>query len=528
MKSGLVLLSIASVSLLSACGGGSSGGAGNSAPQVSNLQVVDENGGGLAIGDTLRAKYTYSDAEGDVEGESVITWLRDGVAITGATGKTYVLTLADIGKKISFSVLAKALTGTLEGTLTLENAAPTATNVALSGTTTVGQTLTGTYTYADADSDAQGTSTFRWLRNDVAVSGATSATYTLTAADLGATIKFAVTPVAAAGTTTGTEVTSAASATIIATTPATVQISGKVEFQRILDKTTGLDYTNPVVSPVRKAKVEALNGAGTILTSATTDTSGNYTLTVNSNTDVKIRVKAEMPDYQLTVVDNTSSGALYSLDGSLTSSGTANSTRDLLATSGWNGTAYSSNADRKAAPFAILDSMYLSSKKIQDANPAATFVALPVNWSVNNVPSGGNKALGQISTSHYSAGNLYILGKENTDTDEFDDHVMIHEWGHYFEDKFSRSDSIGGSHGDGDILDIRLAFGEAWGNALSGMVTDDPMYIDTTGNAQSITATSRASASWSRSRARSPRRCARCARTCRVRSAMPAAGCWRI
>jgi len=56
---------------------------------------------------------------------------------------------------------------------------------------------------------------------------------------------------------------------------------------------------------------------------------------------------------------------------------------------------------------------------------------------------------------------------------------MIHEWGHYFEAKFSRADSIGGNHGSGDHLDIRLAFGEGWGNALSAMVTDDPLYYDT-------------------------------------------------
>jgi hypothetical protein len=56
---------------------------------------------------------------------------------------------------------------------------------------------------------------------------------------------------------------------------------------------------------------------------------------------------------------------------------------------------------------------------------------------------------------------------------------MIHEWGHYFEAKFSRADSIGGGHAAGDHLDIRLAFGEGWGNALSGIVTDDPIYFDT-------------------------------------------------
>src|SRR5690606_20790382 len=55
----------------------------------------------------------------------------------------------------------------------------------------------------------------------------------------------------------------------------------------------------------------------------------------------------------------------------------------------------------------------------------------------------------------------------------------------YFEAKFSRSDSVGGPHGGGDLLDMRVTFGEGWGNALAGMVRDDPIYADTEGVQQS-------------------------------------------
>jgi hypothetical protein len=68
---------------------------------------------------------------------------------------------------------------------------------------------------------------------------------------------------------------------------------------------------------------------------------------------------------------------------------------------------------------------------------------------------------------------------DGDDTEEFDDHVIAHEWGHYFEDKFSRSDSIGGAHGIGDLLDMRVAFGEGFATALSGIALDDPNYCDT-------------------------------------------------
>ncbi len=99
------------------------------------------------------------------------------------------------------------------------NTAPTASNVSISddngGEAVAGDDLTGNYTYADTEGDAEGTSTFRWLRDGAAISGATAASYTLTAADAPSQITFEVTPVAATGSATGTSVTSAALATVV-------------------------------------------------------------------------------------------------------------------------------------------------------------------------------------------------------------------------------------------------------------------------------------------------------------------------
>ncbi len=73
-----------------------------------------------------------------------------------------------------------------------------------------------------------------------------------------------------------------------------------------------------------------------------------------------------------------------------------------------------------------------------------------------------------------------MLSAEVTeDTDEFDQHVIAHEFGHYIEANFSRADNIGGAHGIGDKLDIRVAFGEGFGYAFSAMVLNDPVAVDT-------------------------------------------------
>jgi hypothetical protein len=228
-----------------------------------------------------------------------------------------------------------------------------------------------------------------------------------------------------------------------------------------------------------------------VVASTTTDDNGKYSLTdLPKDTEVKIRVYAELlksgiGGWSVKVVDNTSGGSQYVIEGSLTSTGSSNTRRNLHASSGWD--SYSYNKIRDAAPFAILGSIYQSIEKVLKADSTATFPPLVVNWSENNKAVGGSIADGQIGTSHYNFddGALYILGDAGSDTDEYDNHIIIHEWGHYFESKFSRADSIGGAHTTGDRLDIRLAFGEGWGNAWSAIATDDPIYYDTLGTGQS-------------------------------------------
>jgi hypothetical protein len=102
------------------------------------------------------------------------------------------------------------------------NSAPVASSVSISGTPQSGTPLGASYGYGDADGDAEGASTFRWVRNstNTGVSGGstvgTSATYTPVTADVGAYLYFCVTPVATAGTSTGAEACSAATAAVIA------------------------------------------------------------------------------------------------------------------------------------------------------------------------------------------------------------------------------------------------------------------------------------------------------------------------
>jgi hypothetical protein len=162
--------------------------------------------------------------------------------------------------------------------------------------------------------------------------------------------------------------------------------------------------------------------------------------------------------------------------------GSANLTRNLHAPSGWSGTAYT--ATRSAAPFAILDIVYDAVALVLTAAPSTAFPALELHWSPQNVPVVGTEP-GEIGSSRFNTDSgIFLLGGAGQDTDEYDRHVIAHEFGHYLEHRFSRSDSIGGPHTLTDQLDMRLAFGEAWGNAFAAMVTGDGVYVDSFGASQ--------------------------------------------
>lgn len=79
--------------------------------------------------------------------------------------------------------------------------------------------------------------------------------------------------------------------------------------------------------------------------------------------------------------------------------------------------------------------------------------------------------------SFYSSGTgkLYILGGVNgdvkkSDTDHFDDSVILHEYGHFLEDTYGHSESPGGSHTGNFIIDPRLAWSEGWANYFQAAV----------------------------------------------------------
>ncbi|MDP2274633.1 MAG: hypothetical protein Q8N23_05930 [Archangium sp.] len=265
-------------------------------------------------------------------------------------------------------------------------------------------------------------------------------------------------------------------------TTGNITVTGRVTYDFVPARLSGgsaaLDFGRASQRPVRRGVVQVIQGT-TVLSATATGGDGSFSIsyTPNGTANLALYALSQSVEPSISIEDNTDNNLLWAVGSTLTGQ---NQMVNLHAAHGWTGTGYDA-ANRAAAPFAILDSMFTASRAFMAARPNINFPPLKVNWSPNNTPQAGDTALGLIGTSHFSPAEneLYILGKDGADTDEYDSHVIVHEWGHFFEANLSRSDSPGGRHGPGDILDPRIAFGEAWGNSVAAMVLPETVYVDT-------------------------------------------------
>ena len=279
-----------------------------------------------------------------------------------------------------------------------------------------------------------------------------------------------------------------------------VSVAGRLQYEFVPPNVNcrGLNFSAIQPRPIRGATVQLVDGNddNIILDTTQADPNGDYSFSdVAANSDVRIRVRAELkqsgtPGWDVEVRDNVDTSPtppalelrpLYVVQWASFNTGGADiSDASYTATTGWGGASYTGT--RAAAPLAILDQIYSGMQSIVAERPNQVFPPLDAFWSINNtLTSPSDIDAGELSSSFYNSGidSLFLLGDASVDTEEFDDHVTMHEWGHYFEDNFSRSDSIGGPHTIGQSLDARLAFGEGFATALAAIVLEDQQYCDT-------------------------------------------------
>lgn len=170
--------------------------------------------GNFNVGATLTASTTGSPEAGNYV---AYEWYYSApVTLLGSTG-TYVILAADQAKSIYLKAIEKKTADNTEvrsfsSGATIVNSFPVASNISVVGDPKSGLTLYGVYTYSDADGDSQGSSVFQWYTSvnasgspRIAIAGENLQSYKLTDSEIDLYIGFSVTPVANAGSITGTE-----------------------------------------------------------------------------------------------------------------------------------------------------------------------------------------------------------------------------------------------------------------------------------------------------------------------------------
>ena len=193
---------------------GLSYGVSNTAAATPIEFAVPTIAGTAAVGATLTAG---TDTDEITNVSFGYQWLRNGKAISKATGKTYVPTTGDYGKRLSVKVTASkpgytSSTRTSASTaVVVRGTIVVSTAASITGNAAVGSTLTAHITTAPA-----ATYGYQWWANNAAIKGATSSTHVVSATDIGKTISVVITP--SKSYYTGTSSRSAATVAVVAGT----------------------------------------------------------------------------------------------------------------------------------------------------------------------------------------------------------------------------------------------------------------------------------------------------------------------
>ena len=161
--------------------------------------------GTVQVGETLTADTSgIADADGLDDAVFSYQWIAGGTDIQDATSSTYTLDADDVGKtikvRVSFTDDAageEALTSAATGKVAAAASNPATGAPTISGTAQVEETLTADTTgIGDADGLDDAVFAYQWIRNDGSadadIQDATDSTYTLSADDLGKTLKVRV------------------------------------------------------------------------------------------------------------------------------------------------------------------------------------------------------------------------------------------------------------------------------------------------------------------------------------------------
>jgi hypothetical protein len=92
----------------------------------------------------------------------------------------------------------------------------------------------------------------------------------------------------------------------------------------------------------------------------------------------------------------------------------------------------------------------------------------------------GESPCGDVSCYRSASKKIEVLSSL-ADRDEYDDLVLLHEFGHFFQDLYSRDNSPGGNHSSRTRSAPTLAWSEGSATFFGCLAKGTPLYLDTLG-----------------------------------------------
>jgi hypothetical protein len=247
-------------------------------------------------------------------------------------------------------------------------------------------------------------------------------------------------------------------------------VPGRAFYEKIDVTDGGLDLNHPVMVPIRNARVEVIDPATNgLLWVSQTDRVGRFSVIAPAQSKSRVRVVSRLRDSNDRVLDNNNGNSLYSAAYDLNpqDNGVFILARDSTRTSG---------------AFNILEMLQEAREMLRYIDPFVVPPDVTAFWSPLNspVPGGAKEAIGSTYFD-IKTNTISLVGDRSVDSDEFDDSVILHEYGHLVAAAFSHDSSPGGIHILGDVLDPRVAWSEGWANFFSSAVRNVPFYRDSYG-----------------------------------------------
>ncbi|MAC29844.1 MAG: hypothetical protein CMH59_25755, partial [Myxococcales bacterium] len=259
----------------------------------------------------------------------------------------------------------------------------------------------------------------------------------------------------------------------VATTPPPPQPAvwtGRVRFEARDPTPTGASQARRVL-PARFVRVRAEAPDGTPIAEARTDAEGAFRLeATEAATMLAIESTLEHEGIELAVTTDGAGTEPHVFRAPL---GTPQAPIDLVVR----------DEHAEAGALHILDTMLLGAQAVQ-AWTGETLPPFFAYWGR------GVTTVWSFYTGERPAGSgrytIELLGGEpgqqhTTDTDEHDEMIVLHEFGHFVMDRLSSDSSHGGQHPRGFQIDPGLAWEEGRATWFATMVLASPLYQDTIG-----------------------------------------------